>query len=379
MKYVAFVGNCFKKMVCCYVLLLLCFTVTVSSKGKKDDTKETTEFLVNHMTDALFVLRPPDREKFMRKCTVGQKVCKESDIGDKADIKWVTGISEEAKANFWSSYKCFMHRKEVMCPINGGWTTWTGWGECQAKCGDLSEVKRRRTCMNPVPMNNGLQCFGVNSERKLCEGKCTGPAKREEGELESLDFIEKIQDIYPTLNETCLRHHCTYESLKMIEKTDIKDKFWESLQCYKYQRACPVDGKWSSWSSWSKCSPECGDGFHFRSRECNHPAPSNGGFKCFGKSYREEPCVGLVCPERSEVNPLMSSWSVFHACSSSCGKYGTTTKERLCLNPYSCPNGKKTQKITIEKPCYLGPCPKERKKFQDPIYGKKQNINYFHF
>ncbi|CAC5363052.1 UNC5 [Mytilus coruscus] len=181
------------------------------------------------MTQALFVIRHEDKEKFMRKCTVGIKVCTEKDVGDKAEMRWVIGISEEAKANFWSSYKCFLDRKEGFCPINGGWTTWTDWGQCRAKCGDLSRIKRKRSCMNPVPMNNGLQCFGVDSERRLCKGRCTGSAKKKEGELESLSFIQKIQELYPRLNETCFHHHCTYESLKIIDKIDIKKK-WKQLK-----------------------------------------------------------------------------------------------------------------------------------------------------
>ena len=41
---------------------------------------------------------------------------------------------------------------------------------------------------------------------------------------------------------------------------------------------CPVDGAWGSWSA---CAPACGER-RFLTRACDSPAPSRGGFECFG-------------------------------------------------------------------------------------------------
>ena len=59
---------------------------------------------------------------------------------------------------------------------------------------------------------------------------------------------------------------------------------------------CPaVDGKWSSWASWSSCSADC---LQFRRRECNNPAPKNGGRYCIGKDIDSQNCTGGSCKRK---------------------------------------------------------------------------------
>ena len=54
---------------------------------------------------------------------------------------------------------------------------------------------------------------------------------------------------------------------------------------------CPIDGAWGSWSA---CAPSCGKA-RFLTRACNSPAPSLGGFDCFGPDRK--PCAaGPPCP-----------------------------------------------------------------------------------
>ncbi|XP_034359775.1 complement component C8 alpha chain [Arvicanthis niloticus] len=47
-----------------------------------------------------------------------------------------------------------------------------------------------------------------------------------------------------------------------------------------------ADGRWSCWSSWS----ECRGGSQERRRQCNNPAPQNGGAPCLGKSLQTRGC-----------------------------------------------------------------------------------------
>ncbi|NP_001005445.1 complement component C8 alpha chain [Xenopus tropicalis] len=47
-----------------------------------------------------------------------------------------------------------------------------------------------------------------------------------------------------------------------------------------------ADGRWSCWSPWTQCQ----SGKRQRTRECNNPAPKNGGAWCLGKSLQSEPC-----------------------------------------------------------------------------------------
>ena len=57
-----------------------------------------------------------------------------------------------------------------------------------------------------------------------------------------------------------------------------------------------VDGEWSNWQKWSDCTDTCGGGIRKRRRECNNPAPENGGLKCPGPAEEEEACNEEPCP-----------------------------------------------------------------------------------
>ena len=58
-----------------------------------------------------------------------------------------------------------------------------------------------------------------------------------------------------------------------------------------------VDGEWSFWSSWdTTCSNRCGKGVVRRTRECDSPAPINGGNECPGNSVQKKSCTSMECP-----------------------------------------------------------------------------------
>ena len=54
-----------------------------------------------------------------------------------------------------------------------------------------------------------------------------------------------------------------------------------------------MDGNWGQWSEWASCSNGCGSGTTTRTRECNDPAPSNGGSDCTGSSTDSATCESL--------------------------------------------------------------------------------------
>ena len=60
---------------------------------------------------------------------------------------------------------------------------------------------------------------------------------------------------------------------------------------------CPVDGGWGDFGDWSECSVECGVGEMTRERECDNPAPENGGAKCEGAGTETMECQMDPCPE----------------------------------------------------------------------------------
>ena len=74
-----------------------------------------------------------------------------------------------------------------------------------------------------------------------------------------------------------------------------------------------VDGQWGTWSEWSNCSEPCDTGTRSRSRQCDAPAPSNGGKECVGFDEESEKCNIKPCP-----TPCPSGWSEFEG---NCYKY----------------------------------------------------------
>ena len=65
-----------------------------------------------------------------------------------------------------------MWRKKIIL-VNGGWTEWTGWGECTASCGGGTH-KRSRTCTAPAPGEGGAPCDGQPEEEEPCGTEACG-------------------------------------------------------------------------------------------------------------------------------------------------------------------------------------------------------------
>lgn len=52
------------------------------------------------------------------------------------------------------------------CGIDGGWSSWRQWSQCNKECLQTQE----RTCSKPVPANGGAACVGSNFEEQPCSG-----------------------------------------------------------------------------------------------------------------------------------------------------------------------------------------------------------------
>lgn len=58
-----------------------------------------------------------------------------------------------------------------MVKVNGGWTSWSSWGECLVTNSGGGEQARHRSCNNPSPYNGGSYCYGSDDDTKTCESK----------------------------------------------------------------------------------------------------------------------------------------------------------------------------------------------------------------
>ena len=60
--------------------------------------------------------------------------------------------------------------------VNGGYSSWSLWGNCSTPCGFGSQF-RKRSCSDPVPSGGGKDCsqLGHSEEIRTCyETVCTG-------------------------------------------------------------------------------------------------------------------------------------------------------------------------------------------------------------
>ncbi|ODM96143.1 Netrin receptor UNC5C [Orchesella cincta] len=55
--------------------------------------------------------------------------------------------------------------------INGGWSQWSPWSDCQGLCGKGVQ-KRTRMCNSPAPLNGGRPCSGSSVQKQDCITPC---------------------------------------------------------------------------------------------------------------------------------------------------------------------------------------------------------------
>ncbi|XP_013383271.1 uncharacterized protein LOC106153735 isoform X14 [Lingula anatina] len=205
------------------------------------------------------------------------------------------------------------------CPVNGNWGSWSSWTTCPVNCGGGSQA-RTRSCSNPAPSNGGASCPGERTQFQQCNTQ----ACQVNGNWGGWSG-------WSTCSATCgigqrSRARVCDNPAPANGGTTCPGNNAESEQCSI--TGCPADGNWGSWTPWSSCSVTCGGGTQTRSRQCDNPAPSNGGNTCFGSGSESQQCNTQGCP----VTGNWGSWSSWASCPVSCGG-GTQTKTRLCDNP----------------------------------------------
>ena len=111
---------------------------------------------------------------------------------------------------------------------------------------------------------------------------------------------------------------------------------------------------YSDWTDWTTCSADC-EGTRTRTRFCNNPPPKQGYPSCTqNKEVETESCGAEQCPGFSE-------WTEWGDCSKECG-YGQRSRTRDCDSPAPVQGGPQCDGLSVEtKVCYLKKCPERSK------------------
>ena len=73
----------------------------------------------------------------------------------------VSGLGRHCRGEEEQSQECHQ-----LCLQDGGWTAWTSWSTCSPNCTQY----RRRACSEPPPANGGIFCPGLDLVRGGCSG-----------------------------------------------------------------------------------------------------------------------------------------------------------------------------------------------------------------
>lgn len=210
----------------------------------------------------------------------------------------------------------------VFCPVNGQWTLWSTWTACSAVCGVGVSV-RKRDCAEPMPLYGGLPCEGPKIEEIPCDTGIYCPIHGGWSQWgKFLPCSAKCGVGVTQRSRICNSPPPQYGG---------KFCLGELIQTKPCDTGifCPIDGGYSPWAEWSLCVGDCGEGLQFRERKCDSPLPMYGGLPCKGFFKEERACdTGRICP----IHGSWGQWSPFTVCSGDCGM-GVQERTRLCDSP----------------------------------------------
>ncbi|KAL4226068.1 Hemicentin-1 [Mactra antiquata] len=210
------------------------------------------------------------------------------------------------------------------CPIDGDWTVWSSWYECDASCGGGFHVRLRR-CSNPPPLYNGKICDGKDIEAQPCNTQPC-PVNGEWGDWFPWDSCSSTCGTGTRSRiRTCSNPRPANGGTYCVGELEDMEVCVVSPDLTN----CSLDGGWSSWGAWDSCSATCGDGVVTRSRNCSNPVPHGDGKDCVGSPDDTKPCSA---PNHCVINGGWSDWRDWFACSATCGN-GTQSRIRTCSNP----------------------------------------------
>ncbi|CAH2317018.1 Hypothetical predicted protein [Pelobates cultripes] len=153
------------------------------------------------------------------------------------------------------------------CPVHGGWGEWKKVSECSVTCG-LGRVGEERVCNNPAPKHGGRGCPGSPIRHILCNTKTECPIDGEWSEWQDWSDCQLLgEDI------RCKKRAGIQSRKRECLGTNYGGKWCETpyregRNCYNVEKCIIRTTRWSEWSPWSLCSASCGVSERTRQRVC---------------------------------------------------------------------------------------------------------------
>ena len=247
------------------------------------------------------------------------------------------------------------------CPINGGYTEWTEFSKCTKSCGNGTQ-KRARNCSNPEPQYDGANCSSLG--RPLEIQQCNTHHCPIDGGYSQWTKFTACSSTCGLGNKTRWRN-CSNPQPQYGGRncSHLGDPVQVEVCVFRH---CPVHGGFTEWTEFSRCSKSCEVGLKNRTRYCTNPQPQHGGKYCSGEQIEFELCNLFRCP----INGGYTEWSQFSECSKTC-EAGTRKRTRKCNNPAPNFGGKNC--------LFLGPAEEKRacNVFPCPVHGNYSSWSNF--
>mmetsp|Transcript_40498 Transcript_40498/g.128156 ORF Transcript_40498/g.128156 Transcript_40498/m.128156 type:complete len:1542 (-) Transcript_40498:50-4675(-) len=189
---------------------------------------------------------------------------------------------------------------------------WSDWGTCATSCGSGQQMRSRQVL--GFRGLDGRGCDLAMGETRQC------------ADTPKCDFADcKWGDWSDWSGCTCScaggqqsrnRHIVAIprgggKPCEAVDKDEMR-----ACNTQKCEDGFCQDGIYAEWTGWAPCSVSCGGGVTFRARKVEQMANACGR-EPLGKSREETFCnVGVPCSP--DVDCVLSTWSIWGACSSSC-------------------------------------------------------------
>ncbi|KAM8881275.1 SCO-spondin isoform 1-T4 [Synchiropus picturatus] len=284
------------------------------------------------------------------------------------------------------------------CPVDGNWSEWTEWSQCDTLCGG-GVRKRIRACSNPPPKNGGTECEGTSLQSQSCNTQpCTKEVGTQTGCFNGMVLVTaedclagRIKTCPPTCSHLSLSDNCTAAcALGILAECRCPDgKFLQDGECVDASQClCHLDGQtlqpgevasrgqcdkceckdgrlvceasscvsschWSTWSTWSPCDVTCGVGLQQRYRSAVNPGVQH----CPGDSLEARHCSASPCESEPGDEHPIGKWTSWSECSKTCFHHvddvGVRQRFRICNSTDSaCMNHNRER-----EPCNTDHCP----------------------